>query len=231
MVNEDGAIKEWMSDEFEDNYFHRHLSHIYPLFPGSEISESDPLIKNFEKAVDMRVLQGQSGWSLMHIAGIYTCLARAEDAIKCIDILCKGCLLNNMMSMHNDYRDMGVTLDLGQFAPIQLDADMGAVNVIQLMIFSEKNGCLNILPSLPKRLKKGMVKNFAFYGGSVNITWDASMLEVRIFAKEKIKTKIKLPEGQYMIKSETEESRYSADKEYILEKDHILTICGNRSES
>jgi len=33
-TNEDGAIKEWQHSDFEDNYFHRHLFHIYPLFLG-----------------------------------------------------------------------------------------------------------------------------------------------------------------------------------------------------
>ena len=33
-VNKDGAVKEWQDDDFEDRYYHRHLSHIYPVFPG-----------------------------------------------------------------------------------------------------------------------------------------------------------------------------------------------------
>lgn len=37
--NEDGAMKEWLHPDFTDNYKHRHLSHIYPLFPGLEINK------------------------------------------------------------------------------------------------------------------------------------------------------------------------------------------------
>ncbi|MBQ8612112.1 MAG: hypothetical protein IJ412_10465 [Oscillospiraceae bacterium] len=41
MINADGAAKEWMAEDLDDQYFHRH---IYPVFPGEEISaESDPL--------------------------------------------------------------------------------------------------------------------------------------------------------------------------------------------
>ena len=45
MINSDGAVKEWMSGELDDNYRHRHLSHIYPVFPGGEVTRSsDPEI-------------------------------------------------------------------------------------------------------------------------------------------------------------------------------------------
>ena len=51
-VNKDGAVKEWQDDDFEDRYYHRHLSHIYPVFPGDEITTNDEIISAFEKAVE-----------------------------------------------------------------------------------------------------------------------------------------------------------------------------------
>src|SRR5690606_10618271 len=36
--NSEGAIREWMHEKFEDRYNHRHLSHIYPIFPGQEFT-------------------------------------------------------------------------------------------------------------------------------------------------------------------------------------------------
>jgi alpha-L-fucosidase 2 len=38
-INEDGAIREWLHPDLPDNYHHRHQSHIYPLFPGLEVTE------------------------------------------------------------------------------------------------------------------------------------------------------------------------------------------------
>src|SRR5699024_5872317 len=38
-MNEEGDLREWMHPDFDDNYEHRHLSHLYPIFPGKEITE------------------------------------------------------------------------------------------------------------------------------------------------------------------------------------------------
>jgi alpha-L-fucosidase 2 len=75
-INEDGAMKEWLYDGLKDNYYHRHQSHIYPLFPGNEITkENNPKIYDALKtAVDKRLLTGfvqQTGWSYAHMANIY----------------------------------------------------------------------------------------------------------------------------------------------------------------
>lgn len=70
-VNKDGAVKEWQYDDFEDRYYHRHLSHIYPVFPGDEITTNDDMVSAFEKAVDLRDISAQTGWSQAHMASIY----------------------------------------------------------------------------------------------------------------------------------------------------------------
>jgi alpha-L-fucosidase 2 len=59
-INEDGALKEWLHPDFKDNYEHRHQSHIYPLFPGNEITlESNPELYNASKvAIDKRLVIG-----------------------------------------------------------------------------------------------------------------------------------------------------------------------------
>ena len=58
--NEDGAMKEWLHPDFTDNYKHRHLSHIYPLFPGLEINKkNNPEVFGWiRKAVEKRLVIG-----------------------------------------------------------------------------------------------------------------------------------------------------------------------------
>ncbi len=72
-INDDGAIKEWLHPAFKDNYHHRHQSHLYPLFPGLEITEeSHPdLYEACRVAVEKRLVIGltsQTGWSMAHMA-------------------------------------------------------------------------------------------------------------------------------------------------------------------
>lgn len=172
-INQDGALKEWIEDSLEDNYSHRHLSHIYPLFPGDEISkeENPEIYKAIERAVDLRELGAQSGWSLSHAASIYAALGRGDQVMEMLDTMLKGATLNNFFTLHNDYRDMGVTLSMVD-SPVQLDANMGLVNAVQMMLFSERNGVVSLLPALSHRLSKGSAKNLCFANGRVSLKWD-----------------------------------------------------------
>lgn len=197
MVNESGAVCEWMDKRFEDNYLHRHLSHIYPLFPGNEITKKDSLYGAFKKAVDMRILGAQSGWSLAHMSGIYCAMGEGERALECLDILSKSCLLDNFFTLHNDYRYTGLTLDMGYLAPVQLDAILGSVNAVQMMLFGFDGDTVQFLPALPARLAKGKVKGFAFNLGKADFEWSTEekhfAAEIRI--ERDGETEIILPEG------------------------------------
>ena len=171
MVNRDGAIREWMDEGLEDFYLHRHMSHLYPLFPGEEVRRGDRWFDACAKAVSLRKLGGLSGWSMVHMAAIHARLGDGERALSCLDMLARGCLLPNLFTLHNDWRDMGVTLRI-DMAPVQLDALMGAVNAIQEMLLSVSDGRLTFLPACPERFERGEVKNWRFPGGRVSFRWD-----------------------------------------------------------
>ena len=184
MLNKDGAVKEWMSPELDDYYYHRHLSHIYPVFPGKEInSRNDPaLFAAFKQAVSLRELGGQSGWSLSHMANIYARMGEPELAVECLDTLCKSAVNNALITMHNDWRHMGMTLDLQDFAPVQLDANFGIVSALQEMLFYHGDNKLFLLPALSVRFERGLVKGIVFPEGCVDLEWDAQTLQVTIHA-------------------------------------------------
>jgi len=177
MINEDGAIAEWIDDTVHDNYFHRHLSHIYPVFPGTEIEDDErhDLLPNFEKAVDLRELGSYTGWSLAHMSSIYARFGKGDKAFSMINMLTKVCLLENFFTLHNDFRYMGITTDrMGdeRFAPVQLDAAIGTVNAVQEWLLRVTKSKIYILPACPKQLKSGSVENFRFFEGSISFKWD-----------------------------------------------------------
>ena len=181
-VNDDGAAKEWLDDELTDFYEHRHLSHLYPVFPGDEILRSPSQINQgaFLKAAELRVQGGQTGWSMAFSACIYARLGEGDRALKCIENLSRSCLTNSLMTLHNDWRDMGLTLDLDEFdestdhAPLQLDAQMGIVAAIQDMLFRQYEEHIWLLPALPSKWKCGEVRDFRFLYGKVAFSWDHS---------------------------------------------------------
>lgn len=203
MINEDGAVAEWTDKNVHDWYFHRHLSHVYPLFPGTEIEDSgrEDLIPAFEKAVDMRVLGSYTGWSLAHMSAIYARLGRGEKAYKMINMLTKVCLLENFFTMHNDFRSMGITAAFGpeNFAPVQLDAVMGTVNAMQEWLIRLTKNKVYLLPSCPEKLESGSVKDFRIFGGRVSFEWNLKdkFISAEITADKDIaETEIILPFGK-----------------------------------
>ena len=173
--NADGDIKEWMHPDLTDRYTHRHLSHIYPVFPGKEyvVGRDDmDMPVGFELAVSKRTPDSQSGWSLAHMACIYARLEKPEKAIRCLDILTRSCVLKNLFTLHNDWRKMGLTLDGGESVPVQMDANMGIANAVQEMLLFVSDDFIKILPACPERFKKGAVKNLHFMTGLISFKWD-----------------------------------------------------------
>ena len=166
-------MKEWMRPELADNYSHRHLSHIYPVFPGTEITKhAQPKIwEAFRKAVALRELGAQSGWSLAHMACIWARMGEAERAAECLDGMAKAVIMDSLFTTHNDWRAMGTTMQWNDESYMQLDAAFGAVNAIQEMLFSPQKDALSILPACPARLRAGNVRGIVFPEGTADISW------------------------------------------------------------
>lgn len=192
-VTEDGDVREWQKDGLTQRYDHRHLSHIYPLFPGTEIvrgRDDEIQVKAFEKAVDKRILGAQTGWSLSHMACIYARLQRSERVMDCLDTMDKACLLKNFFTLHNDWRGMGLTLGKGASAPVQLDAAMGIVQAIQECLLFADEECVKLLPALPERLGKGELRDFCFMTGTVSMSWDLLEKQLHVVLRAQRRTEI-----------------------------------------
>ena len=119
-ATEDGDMREWQWPGLTQRYNHRHLSHIYPMFPGREIVKGvapKELTDQFELAVDKRLLGAQTGWSLAHTACINARFERPQKALECLDTMCRASLTKSFFTLHNDWRNMGQTLyrDNGAF--------------------------------------------------------------------------------------------------------------------
>lgn len=194
-VNKDGAIKEWQNNNFEDRYYHRHLSHIYPVFPGDEITTNDEIVSAFEKAVDLRDMGAQTGWSQAHMASIYARFNRGNDAMDCLNNLTRSCMQTNFFTLHNDWRRMDLSLEMDAAAPIQLDASMGYVNAVQEMILYSSKKLIKLLPALSDNIQRGKIMNWRFEGGIIDMEWDIQKNEFKaeLTATKTFDTVIELP--------------------------------------
>ena len=187
-INEDGAMREWLHPDFKDNYNHRHESHVYPVFPGHEITlESNPEIyKACQIAIDKRKtigLKSQTGWSLAHMANVYARLGEGDKAEGALDILSRCCLGQNLFTYHNDWRFMGVTLTLiwGKSAPFQIDANFGISSAVSEMLCGSDADMLRILPALPSDWETGEFHGMLTrVGVNTSATWDMAEKEISI---------------------------------------------------
>jgi len=200
-INEDGAIREWMSPYFTDNYHHRHLAHTYPIFPGFEVDRtSDPvLFQAFETAVHKRLEIGlceQTGWSLAYMAHIFARMNDGDHAAECLDLLARSCLMNNLYTTHNDWRNMGIGVNM-EWAPYQIDANMGWTSAVQEMLLFSVPGRIELLPALPAKWKKGSVTGLRARDGiTVSIEWDQGDIRGTLVSSKDQLLEVGFPGGE-----------------------------------
>ncbi|MBR2335945.1 MAG: glycoside hydrolase N-terminal domain-containing protein [Clostridia bacterium] len=188
MVNRDGAIKEWLDDSLEDNYEHRHFSHLFPIFPGNEISPSSPqhIIDAFFEAADRRLVKSQSGWSFAHLACIWTRFGQGNRALESLATMAKSCIIDNFFTLHNDWRHMGASMLIDFMTPVQLDALMGTVNAIQDMLVQYNKGALFILPARPDAFNSIRCRGIKIPDGKVDVIYHGGKTEVSIMAERDV---------------------------------------------
>jgi alpha-L-fucosidase 2 len=186
-INEDGAMCEWLHPKLKDNYHHRHQSHVYPLFPGSEFTKehTPELFEACRVAVEKRLVIGiksQTGWSLAHMANIYARLGEGDRALECLDLLTRSCLGVNLLTYHNDWRHQGITDDFGGgLPPFQIDANFGLTAAVQEMLLFSVPGLVKILPALPRRWGTGTIDGLLCRGGiRVSIHWNSTLQQIHL---------------------------------------------------
>lgn len=160
--------------------------------------ESDPeLFRSFGTAVRKRELGAQSGWSLAHMASVYARLGDGDAALHCLDVLARSCLTADLFTVHNDWRRMGVSMDM-EAAPIQLAANLGWTNAVQEMLLQAAPTTVKLLPAVPARWRKGRFEGWRFCTGLAGADWDRDrgLFRAELFAERPTGLLLKLPDGR-----------------------------------
>ncbi|MCQ2471328.1 MAG: glycoside hydrolase N-terminal domain-containing protein [Clostridia bacterium] len=167
-IGKDGRLLEWYEEKPEEEVKHRHVSHLYGLFPANLIDVErtpelvDAAVKTLKKRGD-----GGTGWSLGWKINFFARLRDGNHALK---------LINNQLRYipNPEVRGRGGTYPnmLDAHPPFQIDGNFGAVSgIAQLFVQSFGNRVL-VLPALPDAWKDGSIKGMLVKGGAtVNIEW------------------------------------------------------------
>jgi alpha-L-fucosidase 2 len=193
VIAPDGRIMEWLEDYKETEPQHRHISHLWGLYPASLISaENTPeLAAAAKKTLEVRGDDGPS-WTIAYKLLFW---ARLQDGNRSFKLL-KELLKPTARTDINYGAGGGVYQNLlSAGPPFQIDGNFGATAGIAEMLIQSHAGFINILPSIPDQWKAtGSVKGLKARGNfTVDFAWkDGKVTSYRIMSPTPRKVKVKV---------------------------------------
>jgi alpha-L-fucosidase 2 len=171
-----GQLQEWMQDKDDPNNKHRHISHLWGMYPGNEINyDATPDMMNAAKQSLLFRGDEATGWSL---GWKINCWARFKDAEHAFTMV--KMLLSPVKGGAGSYPNL-----FDAHPPFQIDGNFGGAAGIGEMILQSHTQYIDILPALPNAFANGEVKGICARGGFVmSMKWvDGKLQRLTVTSK------------------------------------------------
>ena len=182
-----GQLQEWMEDYDEPEPGHRHISHLFALFPDDQITlrTTPDLAKAARVSLERRLAAGggPAGWSRAWIVNFWARLERGEQAYDNLRVLLSRSTLPDMLDTH---------------PPFQIDGNFGGTEGIVEMLLQSQAGEIAFLPALPKAWAEGSMRGLRTRGAvGVDLDWSDGRAErVMLHPAADGERKLRAPNGQ-----------------------------------
>jgi alpha-L-fucosidase 2 len=204
-VGKYGQLQEWLEDFDEVEPGHRHISHLYALYPSDQITlrGTPDLAKAAVKTLERRLSHGggHTGWSAAWLIALWARLERPEEAHGMLQQLLRNSTFPNLFDTHPP--------DV-----FQIDGNFGATAAIAEMLLQSHAGEIALLPALPQAWPTGSVRGLRARGGfEVDMAWqEGALMSVTVRSKSGRSVKVRYADKSVALETE-------AGAEYRFDRD------------